>query len=255
MVTAVSALHAGRPLGCDTARRDQPGPAAVRAGSRRLHGDRVSGRLTALGEARGGRGHGVLGQYLRARRTGIFLSEAQHVEGERALDAVLLASALVWAASCWRWGSPLFAGLSAVSSFLFPSRLPLGRALWLLAGAVLIGLVARRADDLAWAPSHRRAAMVLLVVGVAAVYVASNVYSLDEHVVEGFLKFAPPRGAQPAWLMVVAAIATAVLPLAVLCVGAEIATDRAARHGDRASRRCRSSRSGTTCTSRRSGWC
>jgi hypothetical protein len=150
---------------------------------------------------------------------GIFLSEAQHVEGERALDAVLLASALAWAASCWRWGSPLFAGLSAVSSFLFLSRLPLGRALWLLAGAVLVGLVARRPDDLAWAPSHRRAAMVLLVVGVGAVYVASNVYSLDEHVIEGFLKFAPPHGARPSWLMVVAAIATAVLPLAILWWG------------------------------------
>jgi len=150
---------------------------------------------------------------------GIFLSEAQHVEGERALDAVLLASALVWAASCWRWGSPLFAGLSAVSSFLFLSRLPLGRALWLLAGAALVGLVARRPDDLAWAPSHRRAAMVLLVVGVGAVYVASNVYSLDEHVIEGFLKFAPPRGARPFWLMVVAAIATAVLPLGILWWG------------------------------------
>ena len=98
-------------------------------------------------------------------------------------------------------------------------RLPLGRALWLLAGAVLVGLVVRRPDDLAWAPSHRRAAMVLLVVGVAAVYGASNVYSLDEHVVEGFLKFAPPRGARPSWLMVVAAIATAVLPLAILWWG------------------------------------
>jgi hypothetical protein len=146
----------------------------------------------------------------------ILLNEGLRVDGERIVDAVLLASALVWAASCWRWGSPLFAGLSAVSSFLFLSRLPLGRVLWLLAGAALVGLVARRPDDLAWTPSHRRAAMVLLVVGVGAVYVASNVYSLDEHVIEGFLKFAPPRGARPFWLIVVAAIATAVLPLAIL---------------------------------------
>ncbi len=165
---------------------------------------------------------------------GIFLSEAQHVDGESALDAVLLASALVWAASCWRWGTPLFAGLSAVSSFLFLSRLPLGRALWLLAGAALVGLVARRPDDLAWAPSHRRAAMVLLVVGVAAVYGASNVYSLDQHVVEGFLKFAPP----PRRAAVLAhggrghRHGRAAPGHSV--VGPEIATDRAARHGDRA---------------------
>ena len=147
---------------------------------------------------------------------GIFLSEGQRIGGERTFDAVLLASALVWAASCWRWGSPLFAGLSAVSLFVFFSRLPFGRALWVLGGLALTGLVARRPDDAAWAPSHRRAAMVLLVAGVGAVYVASNVYSLDERLVEGFLKFAPRHGALPSWLIVVAAIATAVLPLAVL---------------------------------------
>jgi hypothetical protein len=147
---------------------------------------------------------------------GIFLSEGQRIGGERTFDAVLLASALMWAASCWRWGSPLFAGLSAISLFLFLSRLPFGRALWVLIGLALTSLVARRPDDAAWAPSHRRAAMVLLVAGVGAEYVASNVYSLDERLVEVFVKFAPRQGALPSWLFVVAAVATAVLPLAIL---------------------------------------
>lgn len=147
---------------------------------------------------------------------GLFLVEVHRIGDDRALDAVLLAGALVWAPTCWRWGSPLFAGLSAVFLFLFISRLPLGRALCVLAGAALAGLVAHRPDELAWAPSHRRATMVLLVVALGAVYVASNVYSLDQHVVESFLGLSPPHRALPFGLFVVAAIATAVLPLAIL---------------------------------------
>ena len=129
---------------------------------------------------------------------GIFVSEARRSRRSRpSMNTVLLASALVWAASCWRWGSPLFAASRRSRCSVCLWRLPLGRALWLLAGAALVGLFARRPDDLAWAPSHRRAAMVLLVVGVGAVYAAINVYSLDEHFVEGFVKFAPRRGAPP----------------------------------------------------------
>src|SRR6185369_12444700 len=107
---------------------------------------------------------------------GLFLHEGLGIRAERALDVVLLASALVWAAGCWRWGNPLFAGLSAVSLFVLLGRLPLGRVLWVVAGSALAGLAARRSDDAAWAPSHRRAAMILLVAGVMAVYVAVNVY-------------------------------------------------------------------------------
>jgi hypothetical protein len=147
---------------------------------------------------------------------GLFLHEGLGIRAERALDVVLLASALVWAAGCWRWGNPLFAGLSAVSLFVLLGRLPLGRVLWVVAGSALAGLAARRSDDAAWAPSHRRAAMILLVAGVMAVYVAVNVYSLDEHLLEGLRGFAPTRTAPPPGLFVVTAIATAVLPLVIL---------------------------------------
>jgi hypothetical protein len=71
-------------------------------------------------------------------------------------------------------------------------------------------------DDAAWAPSHRRAAMVLLVTGVAAVYVAVNVYSLEEQLLEGLRGFAPTRVSPPRGLVVLGAIATAVLPPAIL---------------------------------------
>ena len=149
---------------------------------------------------------------------GILLTE-RRTSSALVLDVVLTSSALVWAVGCWRWGHPLFAGLSAVSLFGLLGRLPWGRALWLLAGAALVGLAARRLDDAAWAPSHRRAAMVLLVTGLAAAYVAINAVSLDLRFIEGLATLAPAPSESPLWLFVPAAIATALLPLAILLWG------------------------------------
>jgi hypothetical protein len=146
----------------------------------------------------------------------IFVNESLKIPTSQTTDTVLLASVLVWAVACWRWGSPIFAAFSAISLFFLLGRLPFGRAFWLLAGAALAGLFARRSDDPAWAPSHRRAAMVLLVAGVGAVYAALNVYSLDVRFIEGFVKFAPVRTAPPRWLFVPAAVATAVMPVTIL---------------------------------------
>jgi hypothetical protein len=146
----------------------------------------------------------------------VFLNEHLRMRSDPAFDAVLLASVLVWGAGCWRWGHPLFAGVSAVSLFYLLGRLPLGRLLWVLAGAALAGLAAPRIDDASWAPSHRRAAMVLVVIGVAAVYGAVNVYSLDVRFLEELRRFGAWRSAAPRGLFVVAAVATAVLPLGIL---------------------------------------
>jgi hypothetical protein len=57
---------------------------------------------------------------------------------------------------------------------------------------------------------------VLLVTGLAAVYVAVNVYSLDEQFLERLRGIAPTRTGAPPGLVVPMAIATAVLPLAIL---------------------------------------
>jgi hypothetical protein len=147
---------------------------------------------------------------------GLFLHESLGIRADRAVDVVLVASALGWGVGCWRWGNALFAGFSAISLFFFLGRLPLGRVVWVLAGSVLAGLAARRSDDAAWAPSHRRAAMILLVTGVVAAYVAVNVYSLDEQLLEGLRGLAPIRIGPPPGLFVLTAIATAVLPLVIL---------------------------------------
>ena len=142
-----------------------------------------------------------------------------HGRLDDAIDWTLAAGAVAWAAACWRWGHPLFAGLAAVSLFALLARLPAGRLSWLAVGAALIGLAAPRLDDARWAPSHRRAAMVLLLAGIAAAYGAANLYSIDERLIEHMSRGSTPADVLPPWLLLAAAIATAAAPVAVLWWG------------------------------------
>src|SRR5262249_18518113 len=107
------------------------------------------------------------------------------------------------------------------SLFVFLGRLPSpqGRLLCIVGGAALVGLAVRRLDDASWAPVHRRAAAVLVIVGVIAAYAATNVYSLDAHLLE-HLRDSPwtPSAPRPS-LFVLSAVATAVFPIAVLLWG------------------------------------
>ncbi len=150
---------------------------------------------------------------------GLLLHEIPAIRGEDALRLFLLTSALMWAAACWRWGSPLFAGLSVASVFVLLAQVPFGRALWIVVGAALAGVAAQRLDDGALAPSHRRAAMVVLLAAVAAMYVALNVHSLDQDLLQRLRPLAPQRVAPSAVLFAGAAVATAVLPVGVLAWG------------------------------------
>jgi hypothetical protein len=149
----------------------------------------------------------------------LFLGETLRLRLDDGIDLLLIASALAWAAGCWRWGNPLFAALAAASLFLFLARLPHGRLLWLLAGAALAGVATRRLDAAAWSPSHRRSAAVLVVGGIVAVYAAINAYSLDARLLESFARFSPERGIRWPEAGVLAAVATAVVPVAVLAWG------------------------------------
>ena len=149
----------------------------------------------------------------------VYLTESRiRVGMDLGLDVLFLVATLVWGLGCWRWGSPLFAALAAASLFVLLGRTSFGRVLWVLVGIGLIALFARRSDDGGWAPSHRRSAMVLLVAGVSAVYLAVNVYSVDVRFIETFLKYTP-RTTPPRWLFVVAAVATAVMPLGIIAWG------------------------------------
>lgn len=149
---------------------------------------------------------------------GLLLHAGRWVGDDRALSTTLLVSTAVWAAACWRWGPPLFAGVSVLSLFAFLGRLPAGRVLWLVAGATLAGLAVPATHEGALTPSHRRAAMVLVVAGVLATYAAVNAYSLDARLIEDLRGIALGAGAPPAGALAftLAALGTAVLPLAVL---------------------------------------
>jgi hypothetical protein len=150
---------------------------------------------------------------------GLFLLETANLRVDDAIDTALLASVLAWAASSWRWGSPPLAAAAAISLFLFLGRLPHGRVLWALVGAALASLAARRLDEASWAPSHRRAAAILVVAGMLAAYAAVNVYSFDAHLLEDLGRFGAARVAPSPSLSVLSALATAVVPLAVLIWG------------------------------------
>jgi hypothetical protein len=93
---------------------------------------------------------GVLGDRPLPRWTRSASHEIRAIPGEDALRLFLLTSALTWAAACWRWGSPLFAGLSVAAFFVLLAQVPFGRVLWIV--------VRRRAGRCRRAASRRRRA-------------------------------------------------------------------------------------------------
>lgn len=147
----------------------------------------------------------------------LVLSDRMRIDA--ALDWCLAAAALAFALACWRWGSPLFAALVAGALFGWLARFAPGRILWIGVGAALVILAARRLDHAPWAPSHRRAAAVVLLAGIAAVYAAVNVYVFDHHVIEHMSRTAAAYPSTPPGLLVASALATAIGPLAVLWWG------------------------------------
>jgi hypothetical protein len=137
--------------------------------------------------------------------------------GESTWTLLLLVGAAAWAAAAWRWGRSAFALFAAVFFFLLLARFPPGRALWLILGSVLVAACAPLLDRPALAPSHRRGAAAVLVVSLAAVYAAANLYALDHRVVESVSSTGGSApGVPAAAVRVLAAIATAVFPLFVL---------------------------------------
>jgi len=146
----------------------------------------------------------------------VFVLLADRHRLDDAIDGTLAAGAVAWAGACWRWGHPLFAGVAAVALFAFLARLPAGRYSWIAAGAALAVLAGRRLDHAPWAPSHRHAAAVLLLAGLAAVYAAINAHSIDQRSIEHLSRAGARWGAPPAGLLLAAMIATVAFPLAVL---------------------------------------
>ena len=147
----------------------------------------------------------------------IFLEEVRHVREPDGPNLLLLASLLLFCLAAWRWGSPVWALLAAVSLFLLLGRIPGGRLLWIACGVAVVFVFERVLDRPFWAPSHRQCAAVLVVAGLAAVYAAVNLYALDHHLVELDFSF---RDRSPGFRdRIGAMLGTAVLPAAILWWG------------------------------------
>jgi len=149
----------------------------------------------------------------------LFLEETVKVRERGGMTLLLLAALAAYALAAWRWGSPAYAVLAAISFFLVLARAPSGRLLWVAMGIAMTLVFARVLDHPSWAPSHRWCAAVLVVGGLLGVYAAVNLYALDHRLVENLrgagLDLPGPRFQERIWAMV----GTAVLPVAILWWG------------------------------------
>ena len=135
------------------------------------------------------------------------------------VDVVLVTALLVCGLAAWRWGSPLFTGLAGVALLVGLARLPHPRLWWLAAGVGLVAAAFPRLDSARLAPSHRLGAAGLTAVGLAAIYVAVNLYALDAGLLEQLAHLAPARPEPASGGRLAAALGTALIPFAVLAWG------------------------------------
>jgi hypothetical protein len=149
----------------------------------------------------------------------LFLEETLKVRERGGMTLLVLAALAAYALAAWRWGSPAYAFLAAISFFLLLARAPSGRLLWVAMGVAMTLIFARLLDHPSWAPSHRQCAAVLVGSGLLGVYAAVNLYALDHRLVESLqgagVGLPGPRFQERIGAMV----GTAVLPVAVLWWG------------------------------------
>lgn len=133
-------------------------------------------------------------------------------------------SALVMAAAAWRWGYAIYAAGATVSLLLLFAQVPGGRLIWiafpLVAAPFLLRLSAREPA----APSHRTCCTAVLAVALTGLYVAVHYGSYQNHFVEDLSSAFWEHSAAPAVepLRWISAIATAVVPLALLAFGVRL---------------------------------
>jgi hypothetical protein len=139
----------------------------------------------------------------------------------------LCIAAAILAVAAWRWGYPVYAGAATVAFLLALLQLPVGRLLWILVplAATLPLLQASRSPRLP--PAHRHSLTTTLLVGLSGLYAAVNVFGWDNQVLETLggqprANLGPilRRGTEMGeFCWVAAAVATAVVPIALLLVG------------------------------------
>jgi len=93
------------------------------------------------------------------------------------------------------------------------------RIFWILAGSAVSWIAAFLQDRPALAPPQRDGCRLVLAASLSAIYAAVNLYSFDHRFLESLRpSAAPPTPALPAFRML-AILATALLPAAVLAAG------------------------------------
>jgi hypothetical protein len=133
------------------------------------------------------------------------------------IPLLLLLGAALFAAAAWRWGFPLYAALSAAALLGVLTYLPLARLLWIALPLAATPILLRLADSVRQPPAHRASAMAALIVGLAGVYFAVHLSSVDLGLIEAlpdlrrFLDFHPAQSVR--WMSIAA---TALFPVVLL---------------------------------------
>ncbi len=143
-----------------------------------------------------------------------------HLGVHEALRLTFPWCAAVFALAAWRWGFRLYAGAAALFVLLLSAQFPGARAIW-IAVAVLIATwatVTRARRELA--PSHREGVDLVRIVALAAIYGASNYWSVDKGFFEEIARIAgAPRHHAGDVSLLLAGVGSALFPLAILAWG------------------------------------
>jgi hypothetical protein len=142
----------------------------------------------------------------------VFLFKSHLFQADSAIKIVLSALSLLTAAAAWNWGYWPYMALSAGSLFFAAVERPGGRLAWIIGAIMLYPWLVRGCDSHKLPPSQRKGAAAFLVIMIAALYAATNIWVLDNHVLDwNFITASYPR-----WLY---SILTAALPIIVSAIG------------------------------------
>src|SRR5262249_23637593 len=142
----------------------------------------------------------------------LWLLDRPGVQGRSFETVAWTCAAVLFAAAFVRWGMEGYAVLAAFCGFGILTTLPQTRVLFVLAALPLLAaaLVGEVSPKLA--PGHRRGAVGVQAVAVAALYLALHLGSWDGRILERTIEVPPP------WLRPFFVAATAVLPLVVIAL-------------------------------------
>lgn len=136
-----------------------------------------------------------------------------------ALLVLALFAALILALAAWRWGYPLYAAASAVAFLWAIAGFPGGRLAWIALPLLAAPFLSRFSESQRFPPAHRASWTAVLIVGLAALYLAFHLGSYQVGLVEKMgMRWSQQRVIHPVfWWLAMAG--TALIPVAYLAVG------------------------------------